>query len=230
MPSWVCPTCLTELNAAPYGPNERANQGNDHLKGKRHLRRMKAVDISNEDVYRRFCIKIGRSVPDFHATSPLHDFKDYTDQCGGNGELTIENFAAPPPPLPREEDGRRRSIKCTERNIYSEPFATVIPTDTTQMVGGSKCRVRMLCCWDDKRTCHGCVRENCPFSMPLSLLNCIRQLKTIYILWCHVILQECRAVASITNVSSLPMTGTGLFQSSSSPRLRPIRRESTTKR
>ena len=164
MPSWVCPTCLTELNAAPYGTNEGANQGNDHLKGKRHLRRMKAVDMSNEDVYRRFCIKIGRSVPDFHATSPIHDFKDYTDECGGNGKMTIENFAAPPPPLPRE-DGRRPRIKYSvRRNIYSEPFATVIPTSTTPMVGGRKFKVRMLCCFDDKNTCNGCVREHCPFA------------------------------------------------------------------
>ena len=71
---------------------------------------------------------------------------NYTDKCGGNGELTIEHFAAPPPPLPREESSRRRTLTCTERNIYSVPFATVIPTDTTPMVGGRKCKVRMLCC------------------------------------------------------------------------------------
>ena len=59
---------------------------------------MRSIDISNEDVYRRFCIAIGRSVPDVHATSPLHDLKDYTDKCGGNGDLTIEHFAEPPPP------------------------------------------------------------------------------------------------------------------------------------
>ena len=80
--------------------------------------------------------------------------------------MTIEQFAAPPPLLPREEDWRRRTIKCTGRNLYSEPFATVIPTDTTPMVGGRKCKVRMLCCWDDKNTCkgNGCVREPCPLA------------------------------------------------------------------
>ena len=163
MPSWVCPACLKELNAAPYEQNDGEAQGNDHLIGKRHLRKMRHVDISNEDVYRRFCIAIGRSVPDFHATPPLHDLKDYTDQCGGNGELTIGHFAASPPPLPQAQDARR-TLTCTERKICSVPLATVIPTDTTPMVGGRKCNVRMLCCWDDKNTCKGCLRKNCPFA------------------------------------------------------------------
>ena len=111
-----------------------------------------ACQIVAVAVYRSFCMYIGRSVPDFQATS----------QCKGDGELTRKHVAAPPPPLLREEDGRRTQIHCTERNIYSEPFATVIPTDTT--LGGSKCKVRMLCCWDDKKTCNGCIRENCPFA------------------------------------------------------------------
>ena len=124
---------------------------------------MKERDISNQDVYRRFCIDIGRSVPDFDETDPLDDLKDYTDQCEGNGQLTMEHFAAPPPPLPCGEDVRR-TLKCVERHIWSGPFATVIPTDTTPMVGGMNYKVRMLCCWDDKRTCKGCIRKNCPFA------------------------------------------------------------------
>ena len=143
MPSWFCPTCMTELNAAPFGPNDEVTQGNDHLKGKRHLRQMRSIDISNEDVYRRFCITIGRSVPDFPTISPLQDFKDYTDKCGGNGDLTIEHFAVPPPPpVPREEDARR-TIRGTQRPVLSAPFATVIPTNVASLVGGGQCKVRM---------------------------------------------------------------------------------------
>ena len=100
-------------------------------------------------------------MPDFDETDPLQDLKDYTNQCKGNGQLTMEHFAASLP-LYGEDEARRTPKRGTERNIYSEPFATVIPTDTT--LGGSKCKVRMLCCWDDKKTCKGCVRENCPFA------------------------------------------------------------------
>ena len=163
MAPWVCPVCKKELNAAPYEQTATGgvSQATDHLKGRRHLRQMRSVDISNPEVYRRFCIDIGRSVPDFDETDPLQDLKDYTNQCEGNGQLTMEHFAASLP-LYGEDEARRTPKRGTERNIYSEPFATVIPTDTT--LGGSKCKVRMLCCWDDKRTCNGCIRENCPFA------------------------------------------------------------------
>ena len=88
---------MKQLTEAPYRQKRGPSQGTEHLKGKRHLKLMKERDISNPDVYRSFCDNIGRSVPNFDKTDPLEDLKDYTDQCGGNGELTIEHFAAPPP-------------------------------------------------------------------------------------------------------------------------------------
>ena len=159
---------MKELNKAPYEPDSDrggcASQGTEHVKGKKHFKKVQYVDITNEDVYRRFCKAIGRSVPDFHATSPLHDLKDYTDECGGNGDLTIKHFEAAATPLFRQDQDIPRPIKCAERNVSSSPFAKVTPTDTTPMVGGRKCKVRMLCCWADKTTCNGCIRKNCPFA------------------------------------------------------------------
>ena len=54
-------------------------------------------------------------MPEFDKTDPLEDLKDYTDQCGGNGELVYEHFAAQPPP-PLSVCSRRRPV-LIERDI-----------------------------------------------------------------------------------------------------------------
>ena len=94
MAPWVCPVCKKELNAAPYEQTATGgvSQATDHLKGRRHLKQKRSIDISDPEVYRLFCIDIGRSVPDFDETDPLQDLKDYTNQCEGNGQLTMEHF------------------------------------------------------------------------------------------------------------------------------------------
>ena len=94
--------------------------------------------------------------PDLETMSPIQALSAYIEQCGGNADRTILHFVPPPPPPLFPEYGRRSTIKCIQRHIASQHYAT-------SLEGNEVVWTELLCCWDDPAQKSKCIRQNCPY-------------------------------------------------------------------
>ena len=78
--------------------------------------------------------------------------KEYTEECGGNGDKTISKLEPLPPP-----DPMLKPMVVCKREIISPDYATKVLAPQHIM------RTQLLCCWDDPRGTAQCTRGLCPY-------------------------------------------------------------------
>ena len=160
---WICPICTLysgkamKLNDVPYRhgqPEDFKNQATDHVKGKRHerLRLKVANELFQGSGCANFFAIIGRSVPNSMQFSQAAALKEYTEECGGNGDKTISKLEPLPPP-----DPILKPMVVCKREIISPDYATKVLAPQHIM------RTQLLCCWDDPRGTAQCTRGLCPY-------------------------------------------------------------------
>ena len=159
---WSCPICTLGsgkpmlLNDVPYRhsePKDFKNQATAHIQGKGHnkSRQKVAVELFTSSGCARFFHIIGRSIPNSMQNSPADAIKEYTEDCGGNGDKTILKLAPLPPPDPM----LRPTVVCRSE-IVSPDYATKVAPEHVM-------RTQLLCCWDDPLGTTQCTRHACPY-------------------------------------------------------------------
>ena len=170
--AWLCPVCTLykrepyELNATPFPlkPSSKQNQGEEHLNGKKHKKRLQEVgtELFSRESMTTFFGFVGGAMPDMDQKSPEEAFKEYTRSCGADPDQVMPLVKAdppppPPPPTPADRLVWQRSGKPVNvcREIISDVFA--IDKDSGRRF------TRILCCWDDPVVGTECKRPACPF-------------------------------------------------------------------
>ena len=151
---WTCPICTLhcgepkKMTDVPYRhgePEGKKNQGTDHLhsKGHRQRRRMFAAHLCTRNGTEAFFDIIGRSIPNFDATSPVDAIKLYIEECGGDGDQTILKLTPEPTPPPHAPWFRPSAV-VVKTEIRSPNYATQVTPSEIR-------RTQLMCCWADSR-------------------------------------------------------------------------------
>ena len=212
---WICPICTLHsgepmwLNDVPYRhgqPEDFKNQATAHVEGKRHETRRQKVanELFQGSGCARFFAIIGHSIPNSMQISQAAALKEYTEECGGNGDKTISKLE----PLPGPDPMPPPMVVC-KRDIISPDYATKVLAPQHIM------RTQLLCCWDDPRGTAQCTRGLCPYRHTKAKLETLPPEQQCDLATCmrsfHATSRACPGGADFTKHASKGRTGTCQF-------------------